>query len=89
MLVKPLIRALVRGSDFWFDDYWINDSTPVPCGMPRPDSAALQAGPALHSAVPHRSVRRCGPAGCRGRVDAVNYVKWMTMRPALAGSFFT
>ncbi|MEU5417578.1 IS982 family transposase, partial [Streptomyces clavifer] len=23
-------------SDFWFDNHWIADSTPVPCGMSRP-----------------------------------------------------
>ena len=35
-LVKRLIRALAMDSDFWFDNHWITDSTPVPCGMSRP-----------------------------------------------------
>ncbi|MER5918188.1 IS982 family transposase [Streptomyces sp. NPDC001982] len=35
-LVKRVIRELARGSDFWFDNHWIADSTPVPCGMSRP-----------------------------------------------------
>jgi hypothetical protein len=35
-LVKRLIRELAMDSDFWFDNHWITDSTPVPCGMSRP-----------------------------------------------------
>jgi hypothetical protein len=35
-LVKRVIRMLARSSDFWLDDCWIADSTPVPCGMSRP-----------------------------------------------------
>ncbi|MET8874921.1 IS982 family transposase [Nocardia sp. NPDC004604] len=35
-LVKRVIRMLVKSSDFWLDDCWIVDSTPVPCGMSRP-----------------------------------------------------
>ena len=35
-LVKRVIRLLARSSDFWLDDCWIADSTPVPCGMSRP-----------------------------------------------------
>ncbi|MEG8181833.1 IS982 family transposase [Nocardia terpenica] len=35
-LVKRIIRMLARDSDFWLDDCWIVDSTPVPCGMSRP-----------------------------------------------------
>jgi Transposase DDE domain len=35
-LVKRVIRLLGRSSDFWLDDCWIADSTPVPCGMSRP-----------------------------------------------------
>ncbi|MER6237645.1 IS982 family transposase [Streptomyces clavifer] len=35
-LVKRLIRELAMDSDFWFDNHWIADSTPVPCGMSRP-----------------------------------------------------
>jgi hypothetical protein len=35
-LVKRMIRELARDSDFWFDNHWIVDSTPVPCGMSRP-----------------------------------------------------
>jgi hypothetical protein len=35
-LVKKTIRALARDSDFWFDNHWIVDSTPIPCGMSRP-----------------------------------------------------
>ncbi|CAM5486521.1 Transposase OS=Streptomyces aurantiogriseus OX=66870 GN=GCM10010251_02700 PE=4 SV=1 [Streptomyces aurantiogriseus] len=27
---------LAKSSDFWLDDCWIVDSTPVPCGMSRP-----------------------------------------------------
>jgi hypothetical protein len=27
---------LAKDSDFWFDNHWIVDSTPVPCGMSRP-----------------------------------------------------
>jgi hypothetical protein len=35
-LVKRIIRELAMDSDFWFDNHWIADSTPVPCGMSRP-----------------------------------------------------
>jgi hypothetical protein len=35
-LVKRMIRELATDSDFWFDNHWIVDSTPVPCGMSRP-----------------------------------------------------
>lgn len=35
-LIKRIIRELVHDSDFWFDNQWIVDSTPVPCGMSRP-----------------------------------------------------
>jgi hypothetical protein len=35
-LVKRVIRMLANSSDFWLDDCWIVDSTPVPCGMSRP-----------------------------------------------------
>lgn len=35
-LVKRMIRELAIDSDFWFDNHWITDSTPVPCGMSRP-----------------------------------------------------
>src|SRR5205814_1485653 len=38
-LVKRVIRLLARSSDFWLDDCWIADSTPVPCGMSRPTVA--------------------------------------------------
>ena len=34
-LVKRVIRLLARSSEFWLDDCWIVDSTPVPCGMSR------------------------------------------------------
>jgi hypothetical protein len=34
-LVKRVIRMLAKSSDFWLDDCWIVDSTPVPCGMSR------------------------------------------------------
>ena len=35
-LVKRVIRELAMDSDFWFDNHWIVDSTPVPCAMSRP-----------------------------------------------------
>jgi hypothetical protein len=35
-LVRRVIRLLARSSDFWLDDCWIADSTPVPCAMSRP-----------------------------------------------------
>jgi hypothetical protein len=35
-LVKRMIRELAQDSDFWFDNHWIVDSTPVPCAMSRP-----------------------------------------------------
>ncbi|MFE7713264.1 IS982 family transposase [Streptomyces sp. NPDC057486] len=35
-LVKKAIRMLATDTDFWFDNHWIVDSTPVPCGMSRP-----------------------------------------------------
>ncbi|MFI6457260.1 transposase [Streptosporangium amethystogenes] len=36
LLVNRMIRELATDSDFWFDNHWIVDSTPVPCGMSRP-----------------------------------------------------
>jgi hypothetical protein len=35
-LIKKAIRDLACDSDFWFDNHWIVDSTPIPCGMSRP-----------------------------------------------------
>jgi Transposase DDE domain len=35
-LVKQVIRDLAADSDFWFDDLWIADSTPVECGRSVP-----------------------------------------------------
>jgi Transposase DDE domain len=35
-LVKRAIRDLAADSDFWLDDVWIADSTPVECGRSRP-----------------------------------------------------
>jgi hypothetical protein len=35
-LAKRVIRMIAKSSDFWLDDCWILDSTPVPCGMSRP-----------------------------------------------------
>jgi hypothetical protein len=35
-LVKQMIQALAADTDFWFDNVWITDSTPVECGRSRP-----------------------------------------------------
>ncbi|MBT2407896.1 IS982 family transposase [Streptomyces sp. ISL-21] len=35
-LVKKVIRLLAVDTDFWFDNHWIVDSTPVECGRSRP-----------------------------------------------------
>lgn len=35
-LVKRVMRMLAVDTDFWTDQHWIVDSTPVPCGMSRP-----------------------------------------------------
>ena len=35
-MVKRVIRELAMDSDFWFDNHWIVDSTPVPRAMSRP-----------------------------------------------------
>jgi hypothetical protein len=35
-LVKRAIRLLATDTDFWFDNHWIIDSTPVECGRSRP-----------------------------------------------------
>jgi hypothetical protein len=35
-LVQRMIRELATDNDLWFDNHWIVDSTPVPCGMSRP-----------------------------------------------------
>jgi Transposase DDE domain len=35
-LIKQVIRDLAVDSDFWFDNVWIADSTPVECGRSRP-----------------------------------------------------
>ncbi|GAB3288566.1 hypothetical protein GCM10027563_24480 [Parasphingorhabdus pacifica] len=35
-MIKRIIRELVHDSDFWFDNHWVVDSTPVPGGMSRP-----------------------------------------------------
>ncbi|MER7282129.1 hypothetical protein ABT369_47640 [Dactylosporangium sp. NPDC000244] len=35
-LVKHFIRTLAIDTDFWFDNHWILDSTPVECGRSRP-----------------------------------------------------
>ena len=35
-LVKQVIPDLAADSDFWFDNVWIADSTPVECGRSRP-----------------------------------------------------
>ncbi|WP_369186769.1 IS982 family transposase [Streptomyces sp. R08] len=35
-MVKKAIRILAADTDFWFDNHWIVDSTPVECGRSRP-----------------------------------------------------
>ena len=35
-LIKQVIRDLAADTDFWFDDVWIADSTPVECARSRP-----------------------------------------------------
>lgn len=35
-LITYFIRALAFDTDFWFDNHWILDSTPVECGRSRP-----------------------------------------------------
>lgn len=35
-LVQRMIRLLAFDTDYWFDDHWLVDSTPVPCGASRP-----------------------------------------------------
>jgi DDE family transposase len=35
-LIRHLIRTLAVDTDFWFDNHWILDSTPVECGRSRP-----------------------------------------------------
>jgi hypothetical protein len=35
-LLKRVIRLLAADSDFWYDNHWIIDSTPVECGRSRP-----------------------------------------------------
>ncbi|HEV7936231.1 MAG TPA: IS982 family transposase [Actinomadura sp.] len=34
--IKQAIRVLAMNTDFWHDNVWLTDSTPVPCGMSRP-----------------------------------------------------
>jgi hypothetical protein len=34
-IAKRIIRDLGQDSDFWHDNHWIVDSTPVPCAMSR------------------------------------------------------
>lgn len=34
--IKRVIRMLAASTDFWDDNVWLTDSTPVPCGMSRP-----------------------------------------------------
>jgi hypothetical protein len=35
-LIQRMIRLLAFDTDYWFDDHWLLDSTPVPCGASRP-----------------------------------------------------
>ncbi len=36
-MIKKTIRDVALDSDFWIDNHWIVDSTPIPpCGMSRP-----------------------------------------------------
>jgi Transposase DDE domain len=35
-LIQRVIRLLAFDTDYWFDDHWLLDSTPVPCGTSRP-----------------------------------------------------
>lgn len=35
-LIQHFIRSLAFDTDFWFDNHWILDSTPVECGRSRP-----------------------------------------------------
>jgi hypothetical protein len=39
-LIKQTIRDLAADSDFWFDNVWIADSTPVECAAHAPQSSA-------------------------------------------------
>ena len=46
-LIKKTIRELARDSDFWFDNHWIVDSTPIPCGMSRPTVKRCSGRPSV------------------------------------------
>lgn len=77
-LVKCMIRELAIDSDFWFDNHWITDSTPVPCGMSRPtvqrSNLAGWAGPGTATAPPtHASSGACACIWCApdGHADHV------------------
>ena len=39
-LIKQVIRDLAADSDFWLDNVWIADSTPVECARSRPPCGA-------------------------------------------------
>jgi hypothetical protein len=66
-LVKRIIRDPARDSDFWFDNHWIVDSTPVRARCPDRRSRARPVGPCQHQAG--RAGSLDGDVGGRRRPD--------------------
>ncbi|MFE2972702.1 hypothetical protein ACFXKC_56115 [Streptomyces sp. NPDC059340] len=66
-LVKRAIRLLATDTDFWFDNHWIIDSTPVECG--HSDAPADGAGSQGQQGVPERGPgsRAAWSRGLRGQ----------------------
>ena len=54
-LIKYAIRGLAVDIDFWHDNHWILDSTPVECGRSRPTAAVGRSHPPRAYARCHRA----------------------------------
>ncbi len=67
-LIQHFIRALAYDTDFWFDNHWILDSTPVECGRSRPTVKRSDA--AGWAAYGSSYVKRCMERSWRGLAGA-------------------
>ena len=81
-LVRQVIRDLAADSDFWFDNVWIADSTPVECGRSRP-ALSRACRPKLHKPTRCTLCARSAGAPCQ---DAFLILKLATYSSGFAGS---
>lgn len=53
-----MIQTLAIDSAFWFDNVWVNDSTPVECSRSRPTAPRSWPGRPVRLRVPRTATQR-------------------------------